>query len=80
MLKGTAESYTTFTRTWWRWEYRASEVSVLNKTGRVRVPGAGPRRYHGHNLTYEEARAMCQRWNSTHNPGPLSRKMEFERE
>lgn len=72
MHKGTAESYATFTRTWWRWEYRNG--------ARERVPGPGPRRYHGHNLTYDEARQMCEQWNATHKPGPLSRKMEFEHE
>lgn len=58
--------YYTFTRTWWRME------------GGKRVPGAGRRRTHARNLSYEEARAMCAQWNATHNPGPLSRKMEFD--
>lgn len=73
MKTGTAESYATFTRTWWTWRYRTNGT-------RYRVPGAGPRRYHGRNLTYDEARAMCYQWNTTHDPGPLSRKMEFEHE
>jgi hypothetical protein len=66
---GTAESYATFTRTWWR-----------HGPNGTRVPGPGPKRYHGRRLTEDEARRMCQQWNATHTPGPLSRKMEFERE
>ena len=69
MKTGTAESYATFTRTWWRYDANGQKV-----------PGAGPRRYHGRKLTEDEARRMCQEWNSTHKPGPLSRKMEFEYE
>ena len=68
---GTAESYATFTRTWWR-------RNPSYPGGRE--PGAGRKRYHGRHLTYDEARRMCQEWNAMHNPGFLSRKMEFERE
>ena len=71
MTRGTAESYRTFTRTWWRrnpdWPGR-------------REPGAGRPRTHARNLTEAEARHICRDWNATHDPGFLSRKMEYDRE
>ena len=72
MRTGSAESFATFTRTWWRWEPFGY--------GQRRVPGPGRKTYRGRRLTEDEARRMCQEWNATHNPGPLSRKMEYERE
>ena len=77
MKTGRAESFATFTRTWWRWRYI---TGYPNGSVRVREPGAGRKRYHGRRLTEDEARRMCEQWNATHNPGPLSRKMEYERE
>lgn len=65
----------------WSWmsdEERAESHEVFVCLCRNRAGEILARRYHGHNLTYEEARAMCEQWNATHNPGPLSRKMEFE--
>ena len=62
--------YKTFTRTWW-----ANNPSWPD--GLEPSPG---RRYTHHTdvETEEEARAICEQWNSTHNPGRLSRKMEYE--
>lgn len=60
--------YSTFTRTWWR-----NNPSWPNGL----EPCPGKRRTHARNLSYEEARRMCQEWNATHKPGRLSRKMEF---
>lgn len=59
-----------FTRTWWRWS---------DTTPRKRVPGAGRKTTRHKNIrTEEEARRLCQEWNTTHEPGLLSRKMEYE--
>lgn len=62
--------YRVFTRTWW----------IANKDWPGgREPGAGKRRTLAKNVkTIEEARAICQRYNSTHDPGFLSKKAEFE--
>ena len=68
---GTAESYRCFTRTWWRrnpsWPDR-------------REPGAGRKTTIARHCTYDEARAICERYNATHEPGFLSRKAEFTKE
>lgn len=63
-----AARYTVFTRTWW--------ISNPAWPG-GREPGAGRKHTLRRNLSYAEARQMCQDWNSTHNPGRLSRKAEF---
>lgn len=65
-------SYRVFTSTWWHYEYRDGK--------RVRVPGSSGRK---HTLeacvaTEKEAVAMCRNWNATHDPGPLSRKAEYD--
>ncbi len=65
------ESYRVFTRTWWR---RNPDWPG------GREPSPGRKHTLAQRLTYEEARATCQRYNATHNPGPLSRKAEFEQE
>lgn len=64
-------AYRIFTRTWWK-PNRAWPNG--------REPGAGRKSYGKHPVvqTIEEARAYCKRWNETHDPGPLSRKAEFE--
>ena len=60
--------YDVFVRDWWRFE------------GGVRVPYPGaPRRYLARHVTYADARELCDRYNSTHEPGPTSRKAEFDR-
>ena len=70
-MKNTSERYRVFIRTWWR-------TNPSWPDGRE--PGAGKPRYHGQprNLTLQEAQRYCKHWNETHDPGPLSRKAEFE--
>lgn len=67
----TESRYRCFTRIWWR-------CNPAWPDGRE--PGAGTRSYRSHpdRLSYSEAQAYCRRWNETHDPGPLSRKAEFE--
>lgn len=63
--------YRCFTRIWW----------ISNPAWPDgREPGAGKKSYHRHpkNLTMQEARDYCQKFNATHDPGPLSYKAEFE--
>ena len=62
-------SFQTFTRTWWK--HNA-------KWPGGREPGAGPKTYHEEYETEQEARTACQEWNASHDPGPLSNKMEYE--
>ena len=63
--------YKVFTRTWWR-----DNPSWPN--GLEPCPG---RKYTlGLVNTIDEAKAMCKKYNVTHNPGRLSRKAEFEAE
>ncbi len=65
--------YRVFTRTWWR--HNPSWPNGLE-------PSAGTCNYRNHprNLTYDEARRYCWRWNEEHPPGRLSRKAEFEQQ
>lgn len=63
--------YRCFHRTWW----------IKNPAWPDgREPGAGPKTYlrGGRVDTIEEAQAICRAWNASHDPGPLSRKAEFE--
>ena len=61
-------NYEVFHRTWWR---RNDEWPD------GREPGVG-RAYHiGWAVDEAEARAMCKEWNSKHNPGLLSDKVEY---
>ncbi len=60
-----SELYNVFVRNWYRRE-----------AGRI-VPGAGRKTYLERNVSGERARAICAEYNSTHKPGPLSRKAEF---
>lgn len=59
----------TFVRTWW--------IANPAWPGGLE-PGAGPRRSVRYHDTEEEARHRCAEYNRTHNPGRLSRKMEYE--
>jgi hypothetical protein len=60
-------AYKVFHRTWWRRE-----------GGRL-VPHAGRKTIiQAHVETEEEARAICRQWNAAHDPGPLSRKAEYD--
>jgi len=67
------ERYNVFTRTWWR-------NAGANEHGWPKglVPCPGKKHYLARNVDYTEARAICERYNSTHNPGRYSRKAEFE--
>jgi len=61
--------YHIFTRTWWK----------NNKDWPNGLePGAGRKTTLNYANTQKEARAICQAYNSTHKPGRLSRKAEFE--
>lgn len=71
MTVGTAVAYRVFTRTWW-----ARNPAWPNG----REPGPGRKHTLARNCTFEEARAKCAHYNSTHTPGPLSRKAEFEQQ
>ena len=62
-------SYQTFTRTWWR-ENRSWPNGL--------EPHAGRKSYYATYDTEEEAREACKKWNTTHGPGRLSKKMEYE--
>jgi len=41
-------------------------------------PGPGPKEFVKIVDTFQQARDYCQEYNSTHEPGRLSRKAEFE--
>ncbi len=61
--------YRVFTRTWWK-------RNPAWPQGREPQPG---RKYIIRSrVTWDEARAICQQYNSTHRQGFLSRKAEFE--
>lgn len=59
-----------FHRTWWR--FNASYPGGLE-------PRPGRRTTIDFVYGEEEARRLCHEYNSTHNPGKLSRKAEYER-
>jgi len=61
--------YNVFHRTWWT-------RNPAWPGGKE--PGAGKRHYIRKHVTYADARAICQQYNSTHEPGFLSDKAEFE--
>lgn len=61
--------YRTFTRTWWK-----NNPSWPNGL----EPSPGKKHYCLLYSKEEEARSACQKYNSTHNPGRLSLKMEYE--
>jgi len=61
--------YNVFVRDWWK--------RNKNWPG-GREPHAGPKTYLRKHVTYADARELCQQYNSTHEPGFLSRKAEFE--
>ena len=67
--------YDVFVRDWWR----MAEPSDGQWPG-GRVPCPGERTYLAHGVTWTEARELCAEYNATHDPGPLSRKAEFESE
>ncbi len=63
-------SYNVFHRTWW----------IHNPSWPDgKEPGAGQRHYIARNInSIDVARDLAQDWNSTHDPGFLSDKAEFE--
>ena len=61
--------YNVFVRTWW---------SYNTKWPGGKEPSPGKRRYLKRRVTYAEAMDICSAYNSTHEPGPLSKKCEFE--
>ncbi len=62
--------YRVFVRDWWR--RNSAWPNGLE-------PCAGPKRTLQKNVkTMGEARTICKGYNSTHTPGKLSRKAEFE--
>ena len=63
------EMFDVFHRTWWRKNPSWPDG---------REPGVGKRTYIARRVTEEEAREICREWNATHDPGPLSRKAEYE--
>lgn len=61
-------TYQVFTRTWW----------IKNDSYPDGLePGPGRKHVIGYVATQEEARAMCEEYNSTHKPGRLSKKAEY---
>ena len=65
--------YDVFVRDWWR---PAGKGDAGWPGGRVPCPGE--RTYLAESVTWTEARAMCAEYNDSHDPGPMSRKAEFE--
>jgi hypothetical protein len=62
--------YYVFTRTWWK---RNPDWPG------GREPGAGRKTTLARNVPTEtEARAICKRYNDSHDPGFLSRKAEYQ--
>ena len=63
-------SYRVFTRTFWKYN--------KNKPG-GREPHLGRKTTICKRVeTVKEAQDICRAWNDSHDPGPLSRKAEFE--
>jgi hypothetical protein len=61
--------YDVFVRTWWR--LNPSWPDGLE-------PCPGKKRYIARHVTREDALGVCEQYNSTHEPGRLSKKAEFE--
>lgn len=70
-MSNDARQYRVFVRTWWK--RNRDWPNGLE-------PCAGRRNYTGHpqRCTIEQARDYCRTYNANHDPGPLSRKAEFE--
>ena len=64
-------NYRVFTRTWWKHNPNWPDG---------REPCAGRKYTLGLTSTEQEARDWCQDYNSTHTPGKLSRKAEYQAE
>lgn len=62
--------YDVFVRNWWKHNPSWPEGREPDPTAR--------KTYIARRVTETEARAICSRYNSTHKPGKLSRKAEYE--
>lgn len=67
-------TYQVFTRTWWR----EAQGNERGRWPNNLVPCPGRKYTIAKRVGREEALQLCERYNSTHNPGRLSRKAEFE--
>ncbi len=65
-------TFDVFTRTWWREATSPGWPNGLE-------PCAGPKTYIARDVTEEEARELCRKWNAEHDPGRLSLKAEYEK-
>ena len=63
-------TYRVFVRNWWK--RNPDWPNGLEPNPRARKTTIAARV-----ATEEEARAICKRWNETHDPGRLSRKAEY---
>lgn len=61
--------YNVFVRDWW-------QPNANWPDGRE--PGPGEKTYLRKHVVREDALELCERYNDTHEPGPMSRKAEFE--
>lgn len=64
------ETYRTFIRDWWKRDIHGKLVPYHD----------APKQYVKGRLSESEAREMCKEYNSEHDAGELSRKMEWESE
>jgi hypothetical protein len=84
MRRGSAVSYKVFVRNWWRIETVFVQGGCPSTGGApshrfVPDPGARKTTIATH-CTEEEARAICEEYAATHEPGLLSRKAEYTTE
>lgn len=66
------ERYDVFIRTSFRWTVDRFGMSI-------KEPHWGKKTYKARGVTIDTARAICEEWNASHDPGPLNRMCEFER-
>jgi hypothetical protein len=73
--------YDVFHRTWWKkCRHNPSNLRAPRSWGWPNglEPGFGKKHYIAHHVTREDALELCEEYNSTHEPGRLSDKAEFE--
>ena len=68
LMTKSSRAFEVFHRTWWQKDPSSPDG---------RCPGVGRSIRIGWAATETEAREMCRKWNSTHNPGHLSDKAEY---
>lgn len=66
-----------FHRTWWANNWERTEDGELKWTDGLEPCVGEETVIARHVATEEEARAICEQWNDTHEAGRLSRKAEF---